>query len=428
MIPKAECTIVGVLDDGADGLAPAALARIRAARRVIGGTRPLARIAPLLTPAQETIDFTGRLGRTPDWVAESLERNEPVVVLATGDPLCHGIAGHLLRAIGADRCRVLPAPSTLQLAFARFGLPWQGARILSIHGRDSGEWKPGNGPDHGLYRLLQACRHEALIGLFTSPDNGPDRVARMLLAEGLGDRFELYVAERLLQAEERLAGPLSPAAADRKFVDPNVVLLRRIDDRPAPVLFGLDDEAYRQRRPDRGLITGREVRAVSLARMQLRRDSIVWDIGAGSGSVGLEAARLCPEGHVFAIEKNPEDHAIAAANRRALEIHNHSLHLGTAPDGLAWWPAPDAVFIGGSGGRMEALIDTALERLTAGGWLVMNLIALENLHRATARLDALDARWDLTQLQASRSRPILTMHRLQAENPVWIVSATKKQP
>jgi len=167
------------------------------------------------------------------------------------------------------------------------------------------------------------------------------------------------------------------------------------------------------------------VRAVSLARMQLRADSIVWDIGAGSGAVGLEAARLCPDGYVYAIEKNADDAAIAAANRRDHGVHNYMLIQGKAPQSLERWPDPDAVFIGGSGGELDELIHLSLTRMKPQGWLVMNFVTFENVGAATAVLKALDAQWDLTQLQASRSRPILDMHRLAAENPVWVVCATR---
>lgn len=201
------------------------------------------------------------------------------------------------------------------------------------------------------------------------------------------------------------------------------MLLWRSQARSNPVRFGLADAAYQQRQPEKGLITKQEVRAVSLARLQLRADSRVWDIGAGSGSVGLEAARLCPQGHVWAIEKNEADFAIASRNQRAFELSNHTLVHGKAPDSLDSWPDPDAVFIGGSGGELAELIALILRRLRPGGQLVMNFVTLENLALATQTLEALKADWDVLQLQAARSKPILHMHRMAAENPVWIVCA-----
>ena len=165
------------------------------------------------------------------------------------------------------------------------------------------------------------------------------------------------------------------------------------------------------------------MRAAALALLELGPKDRVWDIGAGSGSVGLEAARLCPRGHVYAIEKNPEDLQLIEDNRRRLAVANYSARAGLAPEDCAEWPDPDAVFVGGSGGRLPEIVRHALERLRPGGRLVLALVLLENLSRALALLDELGADWDLTQIQAARSRPLLGQHRLQAENPVWLVQA-----
>jgi precorrin-6Y C5,15-methyltransferase (decarboxylating) len=152
---------------------------------------------------------------------------------------------------------------------------------------------------------------------------------------------------------------------------------------------------------------------------------VVWDIGAGSGSVGLEAARLCSQGHVYAIEKNFDDSAIVRSNRKNLGISNHTLVHGKAPEGLQRWPDPDAVFIGGSGGELAELIRLILLHLKPEGWLVMNFVTLENLGTAVETLKSLGVAWDVLQLQASRSKPILHMNRMAAENPVWLVCAQK---
>ncbi len=246
----------------------------------------------------------------------------------------------------------------------------------------------------------------------------------------LADDFTLSVAEKLLTDDEHVHKQLSiHDAAQMTFNEPNLVILQRTTALPSAPLFGLADNRYLQRKPEKGLITKREVRAVSLARLQLHRESIVWDIGAGSGSVGLEAATLCDRGFVYAIEKNEADVANAQQNRLRMGLHNYRITHGKAPEHLDQWPDPDAVFIGGSGGELGALIELALTRLNAEGWLVMNFVTLENLNTASTALSRLEQEqgiaWDVTQLQASRSRPILNMHRMQAENPVWIVCAQK---
>jgi len=361
-------------------------------------------------------------------VEEERSRNRRCVVLATGDPLCHGIAGLLIRRLGADSVEILPAPSTLQLAFARFKRPWQDYVIASAHGRDDGEWHPAAGPGHGLYPVLMRLTEHPRVALFTSPMNGPDRIARALLTAGLAEGARLSVACRLKLPDERLFVDLEPGqAAAMHFPSPCVLLIERQRDNRLP-RFGLADEYYRQRRPQKGLITKLEARAISLAKLGLEHDSCVWDIGAGSGSVGLEASRIAFRGHVWAIEKSPDDAAIAADNARRLGTVNYSLIQGRAPQGLQQWPDPDAVFIGGSGGALEQLIPLCLQRLRPGGRLVMNFVTLENLEIARTTLQRLKADWELTQLQAARSRPLLQQHRLAAENPIWIITAHKETP
>ncbi len=415
--------IIGVLDNGTEGMTPVALAHIAAADVVIGAHRTLALFADNFVADITQHDIAQGLSKVPVWITEAQADDLKVVVLATGDPLCHGIGRYLMNKLGNEQCEVIPNVSTLQLAFARLGLAWQDAVIASAHSKDAGEWSNEAGPEHGLYPLLQTVQNHSLIALFTSPENTPDRIARMLLSAGLDESFTMSVAEALLTDDENIIHELSLSdAAAARFVSPNVVVLQRITQNSLPV-FGLDDACYAQRKPDKGLITKREVRAVSLARLQLHADSIVWDIGAGSGSVGLEAARLCCSGYVYAIEKNPADFAIVQQNRENMAITNYRVQHGKAPERLDTWPNPDAVFLGGSGGELAELIRLCLSRLKAGGWLVMNFVTLENLTQATQTLKAENAQWDVTQLQASRSQPILHMHRMAAENPVWIVCA-----
>ncbi len=420
------CRIIGVLDDGEHSLSSAALESLRQAEVVIGGTRTLSMFKKLFHKDAQTHDLTGCLSRAPEWIEAAQKKDRTVVVLATGDPLCHGIGRYLINRLGREACVIIPNLSMLQLACARLGLAWQDVKICSVHSRDAGEWESGAGTEHGFYPVLQAAREHDLIAVYTSPENTPDRIARMLLSEGMEHDFSVSVAECLLRENERITGELSVAdAAAQSFADPNIVVLQRRRTSARPVLFGCSDDSFAQRKPDKGLITKLEVRAVSLARMQLRVDSIVWDIGAGSGSVGLEAARLCSQGHVYAIEKNEQDLAIIKQNVQRMAIHNYQIVSGRAPAQLDSWPDPDAVFIGGSGGELETLIKLCMQRLTSGGRLVMNFVTLENLAEATQLLKQINTDWDVTQLQASRSQPILNMQRMRAENPVWIVCAHK---
>lgn len=418
------CVVVGVLDNGVDGMAENTLKVLLAADVVIAAERTLKLFKNNLSPTALVHDLKGSLSKVPQWIEQAQQDNLRVVVLATGDPLCHGIAKYLAKKLGSDKLEIMPNVSMIQIACARRGIAWQAMKICSVHTRDAGEWLPGADPSHGLYQLLQTLRHDDQLAVFTSPDNTPDRIARMLVSEGMGELFTITVAAKLL-CDDEVIDVFNSAAqmVSRSFVDPNVMLFERKQPQAAKVLFGLEDQSYKQRKPEKGLITKREVRAVSLARMQLHIDSVVWDIGAGSGSVGLEAAQLARRGHVYAIEKNQVDAEIALENKKQLGISNYSLINSKAPDGLDGFPDPDAIFIGGSGGELTTLISYCLQRLNDGGCLVMNFVTLENIAIATQILKDINAEWDVVQLNASRSKPILHMHRMAAENPVWIVCA-----
>ena len=417
------CTLIGILDDGWSGLSDAARERLTTASVVVGAGRTLDLVRPHLRNDTHCRDMDGALTAVPQWTQAALAEGRPVAILATGDPLCHGLGAWLSDKIDAP-LEILPNVSTLQLACARFRQPWQDIKIASCHSKDAGEWFLGATPAHGLYPAMRAIARHPRVFLFTGPENSPARLARALLTAGYtSDEVRLSVACRLQLPDEQLFPDLSlDAAATMAFPEPNVVLVQRTEESGAPS-FGLDDLEYIQRSPEKGLITKQEARALSLAKLRLKPDATVWDIGAGSGSVGLEAARLAPQGHVWAIEKAEGDAANARANAARFRIGNYSLFDGKAPQHLDTWPDPDAVFIGGSGGELSGLIDLILARLKPGGRLVMNFVTLENLATATATLSAAKVDWDVVQLQASRSQPILDMHRMAAQNPVWIVTA-----
>jgi len=420
------CKIIGVLDDGAQSLDHSALQTIKAADCVIGGERVLSLFSHELSSHCEKRDLTGCLSKVPQWVKESLGTGKRVVILATGDPLCHGMGSYLVDKIGNEHCTIIPNVSTIQLACARIGLSWQDIKISSVHTKDAGEWQKYSDATHGLYGLLQDLKQNGKLAVFTSPENNPERIARMMLQEGLDNKFHLAIIENLLTDKEAVHHKLSVSdITQHSYPSPNVVLLWPKTNEAETPLFGYADDYFSQRKPEKGLITKREVRAVSLARMQLNTNSLVWDIGAGSGSVGLEAARIAFKGHVYGIEKNAADLENIEKNRMKMGITNYSLFHGKAPQHLEHWSDPNAIFIGGTGGEVAELIQLALSRLKNEGWLVMNFVTFENLSSAIVVLKDNHAQWDICQMQVSRSKPILHMNRLAAENPVWIVSAQR---
>lgn len=415
------CHIIGVLENGLSGLQPHVLTRLQQADVVLGVQRLLNHIEPALAPHARCYPLDGQLAQIKPLITQALQAKQKIVVLASGDPLCHGIATLVLENF-AKQCCIWPNLSSLQLACARLKRPWQGVKLVSVHGQDSGEWHHLAGPEHALYPILSAITQNNEVALLTHPANSPDRIARMLLHKGLGKVLTMAVAERLLWPDERIIDARSlDEIASMRFQTPNIVLLQHTQTRPQPVLLGLDTKYYHH--TQKAPITACDVRAIALARMQLHRQSLVWDIGAGSGSVGLEAARLCADGYVFAIEKNTHYCTQIRHTAQELKIYNYTLCNAHAPAGLAHWPDPDAVFIGGSDGQLKVLIETVYKRLRPGGWLVLTLVTLENLQRALQTFDALQIPWDMTQIQTAKTQPILAMHRLQAQNPVWIICA-----
>ncbi|GAB6050040.1 bifunctional cobalt-precorrin-7 (C(5))-methyltransferase/cobalt-precorrin-6B (C(15))-methyltransferase [Hydrogenophilus islandicus] len=438
-------------------LLPAAIDALRRAT-LIFAAKSFAEHAATHAPRAAFHPFERILAELPARCAAALAAGETVVVAATGDPLFHGIAAGLVTALGPEQVTIVPERSTVQLACARFALPWHDATLVSAHGRVTEPWSWANAPHHPLRPILAAAAQgRPLIVALTAPQAGGSEIAAALLALGLSDAdYRIHVAARLGMADEALFRDLTlSSAAAASFPHPHIALLTRQADaggkdalpttdtpqtleapqtlespplaHPLP-LFGLPDDAYLQRQPEKGLITKREVRVVALAELALTPDATVWDIGAGSGSVGLEAGRVAPNGAVWAFEKNEADVAIALKNARRLRAWNWTIRQTKAPEGLEEAPDPDAIFIGGSGGELAELLATCWQRLKPGGRLVANFVTIENLATATATLSALNAPWRATQLWAARSKPILSMHRFAAENPVWLVTATKEGP
>jgi precorrin-6Y C5,15-methyltransferase (decarboxylating) len=333
-----------------------------------------------------------------------------VVVLGTGDPNFFGIGRYLAKRLGKDRLRILPAPSTMQEAFARLGLPWHEARFGSCHGR----------PIEGVIHLV---RENPVVGLFTDPEHTPARIAGALIDAGVTG-VTAHVCCRLGEKDEsRFTGDLK-ALAETDLPDPNVLVLTHAPE-PRRMRLGLPEEDFIHRKPKVGLITKREVRAVAIAKLALPEAAVVWDIGAGSGSVAVECALLCPKGQVFAVEKNAEDIENVKANIARFGTRNVTAVHATAPDGLDDLPDPDAVFVGGSGKRMEPLLDVCLGRLKPGGRLVVSLATLDNLAVAVGYFKAREVAVEVTQLQVARGVPILDMTRLEALNPVTLMVAER---
>ncbi|AFV77306.1 precorrin-6y C5,15-methyltransferase (decarboxylating), CbiE subunit,precorrin-6Y C5,15-methyltransferase (decarboxylating), CbiT subunit (plasmid) [Thermus oshimai JL-2] len=398
--------VVGMGARGRRGLSLEALEAIGRSRLLIGGRRHLSAFPE---HPGEKVPVQGPLEPLLDLAEARVREGQEVAFLASGDPLFYGIGKRVLERF--PEAQVFPAPTAFQEAFARLKRPWDGARFFSLHGRPLGG-------------LLLEIALSPLAVVYTDPEHTPSRLAALLLEMGVERRA--HVAERLGEEGERVRsfGSLEEVSA-AEFQDPNVLILEA--EGPLPPRLGfLPDEAFEKRMPKRGLITKREVRLLALGLLALPPDGVLWDIGAGTGSVGIEAARLAPYGTVYAVEKNPESWPHILENARRHGAHNLVLIQGEAPGALEGLPTPDAVFVGGSGGELPGILERSLAALKPGGRLVVAAITLENLAAAYGFFQERGLLVEGLQVQASRLVPVGPYRRLEAQNPTVLLAATKE--
>lgn len=412
--------VIGMNDDGPAGIAPATVRLIEQAELLFGGERHLAFFP--VGKAQKTV-VKSNLKEVAQAIKDAMGKKR-IVVLASGDPLFFGIGKYLASRLGPERLEVIPAPSAMQLAFARAGESWEDAALVSVHG------KP-------LENLDGPAMEAAKLGVFTDEKNSPAAIASHLLSLGCGD-FRALVCENLGGEDEKISRYPGLAELAKAETGPlNVlILVRKGEEGSAPAaldparipVMGIPDGMFVYRQPKKGLITKVEVRVVSLAKMALKPGDAVWDIGAGSGSVAVEAARLVgPEGRVYAIEKNREDYELISTNLRRFGVSDRIQALcAKAPEGIGGWSPPDAVFVGGSGGELEAILELAKSKLKPGGRIVVNAITAETFAAASAWFKASGMSWEMTLLNVSRSAPILDMTRFEALNPIFILSGASR--
>jgi precorrin-6Y C5,15-methyltransferase (decarboxylating) len=403
-------TIVGITDAGPASLPSRVLEKVRQAEVLCGGERHLG-LFPDVNAERWVIKAN---------IGELLEKlkteagKRGLVILASGDPLCYGIAATLRQHLPAEWLEVIPNVTAAQLAFARIGEPWHDAVIVSAHGRS-------------LEPVINAVRRHSKVAVYTDDENTPAAIARTLLAAGISDR-RAVVCEHLDGEQERLTDARLSELPRQTFASLNVLLLLG-DASPAPPLsasplLGVSDDEFEH---DAGLITKEEVRAVALAKLRLREDSVVWDIGAGSGSVAIEAARLARQGQVYAVERQLGRAAALRRNVEKFRTGNVRVVCGSAPEALYALPEPDAVFVGGTGGEVRAIVDTCCARLRPGGRIVANFATLENLHEAVDRLKGNGFGVEITQVGIARSVPLAGLTRFEPLCPVFVVNGSREQ-
>lgn len=392
-------TLIGMGSGQPENLTLQGLAALRQADLILGARRLLA-----VLPAGCTENRAAAY--RPDEVAELLQTSgaENAVLVYSGDTGFYSGASSMmekLEALGV-RARVLPGLSSIQLLAAALGRPWQGWNLVSAHGRTCDP--------------VAECMQGRPTFFLTGGSEDPATLCAQLAAEGFGD-VQAVVGQCLGTPEEKLfRGSVKELAAGR-FNSLSVLLVEAAEVLPrrAP---GLPDEAF-----ERGDIpmTKQEVRAAVLAKLAVRPEDILWDVGAGTGSVSVELALAAPRGRVYAVECRPEGCALIKANREKFRTRNLVLVEGLAPDALSDLPAPDAVFIGGSKGSLAAIVDAALDK-NPDARICVSAIALETLSAAVAALTAKGRTVQVSQIAVSRAKAVGGLHLMMAQNPIYLIT------
>lgn len=424
--------VVGIGLDGAVGLSPSVQQIVERATLLVGSDRHLSYFPH--HPAQRLV--LGDLAVGSEAIRRQLAASDAdslIVVLVSGDPLFFGLGRLLLSKLPPEQITFHPHLSSVQLAFNRLKIPWNDARVISAHGRSMDE-------------LLDALRQGAdKIAVMTDENNSPAQIARLLLSLDLPHRYDFYVCENLGGSDERVNSWLNlqlsnfPSIQGQTFAPLNVVVLvRRTEPPDAPLdlqnlpLLGLPDQTFLSFSDRPGLMTKREIRLLVLGELALQPGQIIWDVGAGTGSVSIEIARNFPTSQIYAVEKTAVGTSLIEQNCRRFQVTNVISIYGSAPEILYRLPAPQRIFIGGSGGQLRQILGVCAAVLPPGGVLVMAMATLETINDATIWVNERSRRepgWNyrLLQVQLSRSVPIAQMTRFTPLNPVTILTVSRQR-
>jgi precorrin-6Y C5,15-methyltransferase (decarboxylating) len=396
--------VVGIGADGWDGLAPAARRTVEAAEVLRGSARQLGLIPG--TVAAERVPWPSPMAPALAALPEA-HPGRRVVVLASGDPMLSGVGTSLVRLHGADAVDVLPHPSSVSLACARMGWAVEETVVVSLVGRPIALLAPHVTPGR---RLL-------VLG---SDGRTPAEVAKLLAGSGFGPSRLTALAQLGGPAERRFPG----TAAGWPHADPDPLVVTAVEVAaepgtvPLPTVPGLPDDAYAHD----GQLTKRDVRAVTLARLAPLPGQLLWDVGAGAGSIGIEWMRVHPSCRAVAVEADPVRAARVRENADRLGVPSLQVVEGHAPEALADLPRPDAVFVGG-GATTPLLLDTCWEALGAGGRLVVTAVTVQS--------EAVLAEWharcggSLTRLSVAHAAPVGGFTGWKPAMPVTLWSVTR---
>jgi precorrin-6Y C5,15-methyltransferase (decarboxylating) len=413
-------SVVGIGLDGVEGLSKSVRKVVERATILAGSKRHLS----YFTDSSAEKIYLSDLKTGIDAIAKLNPSEHSVVILASGDPLFFGIGRLLLASFDAEEIQFLPHVSSVQLAFNCLKIPWQDSCLISVHGRSTDE----------LIELIKQGKEK--IAVLTDSKNNPAAIARLYLALDLPINYSFYICENLGDTAEKIEYFPSEEIIHLSKLESNnfaslnvLILLRQIQqdnlDTSNIPLIGLSDSSFLSFSDRPGLITKKEVRLAVIGELSLQPKQIVWDIGAGTGSVSIEIARLCPGSLVFAIEKTSMGSILITKNSQRFQVKNLKSISGQAPQVLSDLPHPDRIFIGGSGGNIVEILSNCSHKLNENGIIVMAFATIEYQYLAIDWLNNNRWQYRLLQLQISRSTPIRHLTRFTSLNPVTIVTAQR---
>mgnify|MGYP001772903908 CR=1 FL=1 len=333
---------------------------------------------------------------------------EEIAVLAGGDPLFYGIGERLIREFPLEKIKIYPDFTTLQVLCSRLKIPFYKVKTLSVHGRS-----------FSLEDFLRAVDQNLYLFIYTDPEKNPAFLADLLDKKGLKGLI-LHVGERLGYPEERIITDKPQAIARATFSEPHCLLIENPDWGKLP-LFGLTEGEILHAR---GMITKDEVRAVIVHKLNPPLRGVVWDIGAGSGSVSIELAGLSPHLEIYAIEKSQESCRLIEENCKKFLLSNVKVIYGEAPEGLFDLPKPQRVFVGGTSGKLKEILNF-LEDLKDLKIMVFSFVTYENLKEALEFFKEKSHQIDLIQLQINKFSSLKDYHYFKPENPLFILKVVK---
>lgn len=396
--------VVGAGVEGQEGFSARALTLVRQAQVLYGAQRLLDLFSEL--PAEKVVI------KDHDDPSAVVKVHEGVtVVLTSGDPLFFSIGRSLLRNLPKDKLEFVPNVSSVQFAFARIKEPWDDAVFISTEGRSMAD-------------IIDRVVANNKAAILTDAIHTPAAIATELLQRGR-DGYTAYLCEDLGTDQERIVQTNIQELPAVAAAELNVLILIKSYDgdvRGKQRVFGLSDDSFVALKKQ---MTGEEVRVVALAKLQLRRDMTLWDIGAGSGSVSIEADYLLPEGRIYAVERNEEYLELLRRNMNTFQTRNIRVVQGEAPICLEDIPDPDRVFIGGSGGNLWEILAAVDGRLAPEGRVVITATTLDTLVASTDYFENSGYRVEVSTLNIARTNSDTDYKVFEARNPVYIIMATK---